>query len=901
MNAETLGSIARKLVTTGEYRSLSADEVEALRQAAGLPEPEPVGEQAVPLWMLMQRNLLKYGTVLEKAAALDSNVHDVLMEASGAPLGGDDEITRFSHRVTKSRLAQAVTREVKGGAVFKRDQAALLAGLTDLKALSGLLATSLEDGSVFRDVLGDSTGAAMMLALGMLDEVAAARVGNALISDVREKTLRSILAFFSRRPDLMTDESLRVAFGGVLEPHSLREVAGLFPRAVAAGASLQPHVDTVLADMENRFGSDLSEEEAARIVVDWGTVEQVRSALNLTAQWNSPSALIALCWSGREDVLDLLRMEEQGGQDDEIQLHLRRLAVSTIQTGALLAPTEFPAGNAMSLVPALVELWMSLRHPERNDFVRMGLESADEDVRLTARCVQILNSGYDPDQMELLAVRILRAAGSDIAARLFVRALEAEGVAPPPSVTDARLMGDRWNPEEALDFYGRHQGYLQKRLADAERGIPTRSSFPPAIRAALVAGVVGGGELREHVECLYIHAGLAGASDAATMLFLALLGMGGCVTPLGRVLDQLLLGDTDIAKGDPGSNVLPLMLYSLAGQGEIARKAVIALAGARPLPEQLLQVHLLQGLHPDHADAVAEAIMLAPNPTRPSMRVARDLLAGTIHQVEDIPGRSMMVLSGSQKLRAAIARVMATQDPPPPDWAGIVALLLAGTGDAEGTFQSYRILARRLGDTPWVRDYLLLEARDGMRGEFAIRAIGELQDPSFVPALVDILAKRDPEMIKYDSITRETVEALRRTLEAHPEVPTIVYSAHSPEVVNLMFSMHEEVSFREDSRSEAIRLTMVGIQRRAKYEFAAQSAGKKLLLQPLMKDGIPMGVPERTLSRQQFEELAAYLKVLYVDGESGAIVAEVGPHDSGEIVNALFEGRWFVAFRAVWS
>jgi len=94
--------------------------------------------------------------------------------------------------------------------------------------------------------------------------------------------------------------------------------------------------------------------------------------------------------------------------------------------------------------------------------------------------------------------------------------------------------------------------------------------------------------------------------------------------------------------------------------------------------------------------------------------------------------------------------------------------------------------------------------------------------------------------------------------------------------------------YMTDQRAEGLRFLLAAMEKRADAITVRAEVGRRVVVEPL-RSWPPPPSSNRLLDQAAFEALALHLQVVFVDAETGSIVAEVGQEPSGEIIHAIFE------------
>jgi len=108
------------------------------------------------------------------------------------------------------------------------------------------------------------------------------------------------------------------------------------------------------------------------------------------------------------------------------------------------------------------------------------------------------------------------------------------------------------------------------------------------------------------------------------------------------------------------------------------------------------------------------------------------------------------------------------------------------------------------------------------------------------------------------------------------------------------------VAIVTDRRAEGLRILLAAMEQRCDPVEVAANQGRRLVVEPV-RAWPPPYTAELAIGQAEFEALALHLEVVFVDGETGSIVAEVGDAPTGEILSAIFESGETALLHVSWA
>src|SRR5213075_475774 len=133
-----------------------------------------------------------------------------------------------------------------------------------------------------------------------------------------------------------------------------------------------------------------------------------------------------------------------------------------------------------------------------------------------------------------------------------------------------------------------------------------------------------------------------------------------------------------------------------------------------------------------------------------------------------------------------------------------------------------------------------------------------------------------------------------------PERGLVVLDIREPHRVRDRYGLQDRVNYDAEPHSEALRMLLLGLDKRRDANEASKQRGRKVLLTPAGAGDEMVAAASRWTSKT-FDGLALYLKVTYTDSDSGSIIAEVGDEPSGEVLSALLQSQSVAATVVSWS
>jgi hypothetical protein len=171
--------------------------------------------------------------------------------------------------------------------------------------------------------------------------------------------------------------------------------------------------------------------------------------------------------------------------------------------------------------------------------------------------------------------------------------------------------------------------------------------------------------------------------------------------------------------------------------------------------------------------------------------------------------------------------------------------------------------------------------------------------------LTDFIRLASPEDL-HSTEKEKYLNIIEAILRKNPESKFIMLRADDPEKVKKSYNLtvKNEFSLDRDDKSESIKLISIALDKLTDRKFVKEHVGKTLNINH-EKDNIDPALIQKCLTKYEFEKIALFLTVTYTDDSSGLIFAEVlDPSKSeptGEVINAILQGKDFAVFTVSWS
>jgi HEAT repeat protein len=884
-----LTEILARVLARRDEALLGDDEYRYL-EALVAPPAAPAASEAKPLWAWAHEQLSRWGAggfELARDLELGSEVNTLLADA-GAPGAYETSAARWAAPVTRKGLKRALTRHLASpteGDDSVRGIAALLVGLAGFEELVPQLVAGLAGARDGRWSWWDDAITGSLQSLTMLD-APAMRELCPLYARHDTLTFRApARAWALRHPEVIGPAALaKVLAPADGDGTGYFELLARYPdavrAAVEAGLKLESKVVELLGD------SDLT----------WSAARGL-GVLAVTLEWKEPftkwlahacaevraGMALGAAWRGEKWAIKAVRarVKEATEDDDDVRacLAAAELAGST-DVGALGAALESDDAERR-----LGAAWACLGVAGTTDKLLARLRDDDKRVARAAECVWALNTDGDAREYVDAAVTGYCLHADETACMLALRALEHKGIALPPLAEDIRL--DLLGPaaggyDEARRFYAEHRRELMRWAGENWMGSLQVALFPEHARVSIETALNGTTSWSE-----------------AVALWLALAAVGGPQTAAGRLRGALLGIESGRTITLDEEDFLPAVIVALTGDNELRVRALSALgtAGARAEP---VLAYVLENLSTDdHAvktalQSVARSLEHVSDPTLTAIRelvgapdqpLTPSVVLDWIDYKVDTAGRRQLVD------RAALPDT-------PTELAFQMAELLLHDEDSEVALAALRCIAQRGGGAPWVAQLALARSYSGdwQARQLAAELLANAGGDAALSRLIALTTDDD------NDVQNAAANGLTKLAANRAELGLAVLDIRDPDRVKTRYGLTEEVNYSNDTRAEALRLLLLGLDARKDGKLARARKGQRVVVTRVKTDSDHgQAASARPLTATEFESLALYLRVDFADDETGSIVASVEQETTGEVLNALLQSDSLVVATAAWS
>jgi hypothetical protein len=303
---------------------------------------------------------------------------------------------------------------------------------------------------------------------------------------------------------------------------------------------------------------------------------------------------------------------------------------------------------------------------------------------------------------------------------------------------------------------------------------------------------------------------------------------------------------------------------------------------------------LLASSDSEVAHRAADVVVQLRDPRDPLLADVARLLSGEACKLGELGTLPRLISSLSPRVRVAVAELGAMPDVSRDEVMQLFSWLVVDR-DADVAAAALGALAVQAGDTKWVKDLLLAQTTspNWRAREKAVAAMGQIGDPMFVARLLK-LAKEDDGNLK-DAAMR----GLERLAEKHPGLGLVVLDIREPQRVSTRYGLNDQINWQADKHTEGLRMLLLGLDKRKDAKAAKTNLGRKVMISRFDDESAAHG--GATLSGEQLDAIAIYLRVVYTDEETGAIVAEVSENATAEVLSAMLQSTDIVVRRVVWS
>jgi hypothetical protein len=184
----------------------------------------------------------------------------------------------------------------------------------------------------------------------------------------------------------------------------------------------------------------------------------------------------------------------------------------------------------------------------------------------------------------------------------------------------------------------------------------------------------------------------------------------------------------------------------------------------------------------------------------------------------------------------------------------------------------------------------------------ALRAASIIRSEEYLPQFINLASQED----LYSTENGKCLNIIEGILKKNPESKFIMLRADDPDKVKESYNLtvKKEYSLDRDDKSESIKLISIALDKLTDLKYVEEHAGKTLSINH-EKDNIDPTLMQKCLTKNEFEKIALYLSVTYTDEASGLIFAEVldpsKNKPTGEVINAILQGKDFAVFTVSWS
>lgn len=848
-----------------------------------------------PLWAHVREQALRWKQVFELPIDWIGSDTDAVFIDAGVPASYrlDGGIARRAAPVRRDALVKSVTKHLTHEYPSVRALAAMLVGLAKLDEVVPVMVEALTSGREERNSWGAAQVIGPMLeSLAMLDHPQARELAAKWTSHSDDRLRRAAQVCTLLAAAQISDGELARALDGGVHNHVVLSFPDVMVRLGASSTEQGLILAQRLAQVEQNSYRYSDGTILASIARRAKLVDFHRHLLGANNYELKHAAIQELIGTGATECLDAARAQLAQESDDQAQAALI-CAISTLLPDDAARRAWIEEKLAGSTGERTGACYAALLVPGLTERLRPLLADSEEDVRRAAATALLVHS--DDCSTELLEVRLLelsrnwRGFNYKLAGKML--GLTRHGA--PWVAIDSVLLTDQLAPcaRDAFDaivaFYRANPERLIRRLSPE-----VTNQEQVRVRAAHLAGHLGGEILEAAIEARL------SACDSWTEcveLCLEATCAGGPRTPVGKTAAKLLLHEQTTPVELDADDLLPAVILASRQDSMIRSRAAGALY---QLPEAAPYLGGLAQLGNDTSlgKAVGQALAQMSGAADKLVCELADLMAGRTKKLTDLSLLPVVANAGAYEIRAKLAEAATHPDNAWDDVARFM-VTLAGDGNQDVAIAALTALARRAGGERWVQAMLLEKSRsdDWSVSRQTIDIMGGSGHAAFVPRLVEMLNKA---LVDSDQDRgNRCVAALEQIADANPDRGLVVFDVREPYALNTKFGMQENVDYNADRKTEALRLLLLGLDKRKNAEAAKAAKGKTILF---TASHAAVG-PARPLGGTELEGLVLYLRVTFSDADSGDIVAEVGDEPTGELINALLQSHAVSVTHATWS
>ncbi len=877
----TLKSILEKLARERSAASFTDADFAYLTRVVGEPEQNRDDEPA-PLWRFIRKNTLLFRNVFNYY--LDAELDPILLDAGAAEdsLKGYAQEPRMCARIKRDALKRSVARHLTHERPSVRAHAARLVGLLELDDMADVLADSLSSGREERRDYGMPVIAASLEALTMLEHPQVRALAARYVAHEDWTLRRSAQAAVLVAEGVPSDEEFRRIFDSQIDWSLLGEV----PDALVAAAKSGALGEDLVEQMVNYAGTVTVLATVADIIVSAEWKEMFQRLMSHYHPDLRAALAVRVAWSKCTWCKDALvsRLDEEDAEDVRMCIVT---ALATIGDGDL----SFLRARLQSddIGDKLGATWATTGTGRFAEELMVLARDSDPKVcRAALAALSVNGTNVDASQVELAFTDLLNNEDQWWPWALPVAGLVATGAQLPICADAFRYVSSdvgrltEKKLERALEIFRAHPLQLLRWLrADTPHG--------QRLRAIAFAGLSEHAAFDDALEHALLSAELL---DLAVAAALEVVAGRGPSSKAAELKTRIALFEQPKA---PDDALLPTIVHSFVGlDSQLRKRAISCLASYGSVVEPYLSM-LIGSLDPEVARSAADAVAQLSAPRDPMLADVAKLLAGDARKLSDLTSLDRLVLSLSPRVRHAVAELGSVGDVPREPLLRAFSFLVADR-DPDVAAAALGALAVQAGEEKWVKDLILAHtwSQDWRTREKAIGAMAQIGDPMFVSRMLEILAEEQEGPMK-DSAVR----GLEAIAESHPQLGLVVLDIRDPNRVATRFALNEQVNWEADRHTEGLRLLMLGLDRRKEHAQAKKHVARKVMITSATDADAAHG--HTAWSAKDLDALVLYLRVVYTDEESGAIVAEVAEDATGEVLSAMLQSTSVAVYRAAWS
>lgn len=852
---------------------LSTAEHEYLVRLTGVEEPaQPDPPRA--LWHWVRKQIFLFKGLFEPY--FDGELDPILVDA-GAPsefLRGFGPEIRRAAPVSGEALKRAVRRHLGTDRTGTRTHAARLVGLLEMQEAAHALVDSLDSGREERADWGAPVIAASLEALARLRHPETRRLALKYVAhdDFMVRQCAQLAALLDEAP------LTKAEFARITEAKYDARFYTLLSDRFLEGAKLGAFSETSLETLMAEIYLDVETSTAvADMVVSMNWRATFQKLLSHESQNLRAALALRVAFSPERWAIPYLsaRLEEES--DSEVKLVLIAAIGSLGRDEQPVARARLTSPDAMERVGAV---WGMLEVKDAAPEIEALLKDERVEVRRAAgAALALLSPEIVDDHVELKWTELLNEdawwpwAVPLKVVRAKAKNLPISAAAFVPVSND----GGRWTPAKLDRTLGLYRKYPHQLLRWLARDVPDQQRA----RAIALAGLVGGDMIRGALEqCLL-------AMEAWWLTVetgLEIAALGGSRSLAVETKTKLALEEA--AKLSPAA-VIPAIACALVGDTELRRRALRTLPDLGPEVEPYL-LAALGAADIDVAQAAAEVMAQVREPSDPFLIDAVRLLSGEARKLAELPSAARLACAGAPKIRTAVAEAASATDQ-------ALLLQLAVDKDEGVAAAALGALAAHAGGASWVRKLVLdMTWSEHWRAkEKAVGAMAQIGDPMYLPRLVELMRGDN------HGVAELAVRGLERIAGEHPELGLIVFDVREPHRVRDRYGLNDRVNYDADQHSEALRMILIGLDKKKDPGESTKARGRKVLLTPAGQESTLGHAPR--IEAKKLEQIAMYLKVSYSDADSGTIIAEVSEEASGEVLSAILQNAQVAAVVAAWT